>query len=165
MSEQDQKYLDTLLLYYEEEVEGEVYFAEVAKAFEDKTVREKLELLGEVERHAALSVVPLLEKYNLTARPTKTLADMGRADAQATEVDWSKMLAGMNKTYPGYLDAFKELEAMAPPEDLPRLKFLTEHEVAAIEFLRLEAIDPANSTAPLKTYLETDPATWVPAAE
>jgi hypothetical protein len=32
--EPNQKYLDTLLLYYEEEVEGEVFFAALAERFD-----------------------------------------------------------------------------------------------------------------------------------
>ena len=58
-----QKYLDTLQLYYEEEVEGEAYFDEAAKAFDDPLVREKLILLAECERHAAEAVEPLVHKY------------------------------------------------------------------------------------------------------
>ncbi|MEM6588339.1 MAG: hypothetical protein AAF641_07810 [Pseudomonadota bacterium] len=160
-----QKYLDTLKQYYEEEVEGEAYFAEAARHYDDPLVREKLELLAECERHAAEAVAPLIRKYALTPKPAAELQTSGRKDAQDTEVDWDKMVAGMNETYPGYLNDFKGLEALGPVEDQQRLNFLTEHEVAAIEFLRLEAIDPDISAAPLKDYLATDPGDWVIAAE
>ena len=33
MNMSDQTYLDTLLLYYEEEIEGEAYFAELSQLF------------------------------------------------------------------------------------------------------------------------------------
>ena len=160
-----QEYLDTLKQYYEEEVEGEAYFAEAALAYKDPLVREKLELLAECERHAAEAVEPLVVKYGLTPKPAAELQASGRKDAQTTEVDWTKMVAGMNETYPGYVDDFKRLEALGPAEDQQRLNFLTEHEIAAIEFLRLEAIDPEASMGPLKTYLATDPTDWVIAAE
>ena len=160
-----QEYLDTLVQYYEEEVEGEAYFAEAAKVYDDPLVREKLELLAECERHAAESVEPLVRKYGLPPQSAASLQESGRKHAQTTEVNWDKMVEGMNKTYPGYLDDFKGLEALGPAEDQQRLNFLTEHEVAAIEFLRLEAIDPADSVGPLKDYLATDPTDWVIAAE
>ena len=160
-----QEYFDTLVQYYEEEVEGEAYFAEAAKAYDDPLVRDKLILLAECERHAAESVEPLVRKYGLTPKSAEALQESGRKDARATEVNWPKMLQGMNETYPGYIDDFKGLEALGPPEDQQRLNFLTEHEVAAIEFLRLEAIDPKNSVGPLKEYLATDPTEWVIAAE
>ncbi|MEL7282051.1 MAG: hypothetical protein AAFY35_00635 [Pseudomonadota bacterium] len=160
-----QAYLDTLLQYYEEEVEGEAYFAEAAKAYDDSLVREKLELLADCERHAAEAVEPLIHKYGLTPKSAAALQESGRKDAQNTAVDWAQMVAGMNATYPGYLDDFKGLERLGPPDDQQRLNFLTEHEVAALEFLRLEAIDPQRSVAPLKTYLATDPLDWVIAAQ
>ena len=68
-----QEYFDTLVQYYEEEVEGEAYFAEAAKAYDDPLVREKLELLAECERHAAESVEPLLRKYGLTPQSAQSL--------------------------------------------------------------------------------------------
>ncbi|MEM7598241.1 MAG: hypothetical protein AAF382_11135 [Pseudomonadota bacterium] len=160
-----QAYFDTLVQYYEEEVEGEAYFAEAAKAYKDSLVREKLELLAACERHAAMAVEPLIRKYGLTPKDAGALHESGRKDAQNTPVDWAKMVDGMNATYPGYVDDFKGLEALGPAEDQQRLNFLTEHEIAAIAFLRLEAVDPKTSMAPLKAYLATDPLDWVVAAQ
>ena len=53
---------------------------------------------------------------------------------------------------------------MTPREDLPRLKLLTAHETAAIEFIDLEmsgardSVAPMNrdSVAPMNAYLEKD---------
>ncbi len=157
----DRTYLDTLLLYYEEEVEGEAYFNELATLFDAPDAKEKLTLLAEVERHAAAGVAPLLAQYNLIPRSTVVLSEMGRKDAQRTRADWQHVLAGMNKAYPGYLTSFRKLEAIAPEADRPCLSFLTEHEVAALKFLELEAQDPTVSVAPLRAYLATDPAVWI----
>ena len=55
-------YLKTLLSYYEEEIEGEAYFYGLIDHFEEQ---DKLTVLARVERRAAESVVPLLEKYKL----------------------------------------------------------------------------------------------------
>ena len=56
------RYLKTLLSYYEEEIEGEAYFYGLVDHFEEQ---DKLTVLARVERRAAESVVPLLEKYKL----------------------------------------------------------------------------------------------------
>ncbi len=157
-------YLRTLQLYYEEEVEGEAYFAELALAFADPEHRHKLLLLAAVERHAAQGVAPLLEKYRLTPRPAAGLAGSGCAEARQTPADWDRLIAGMNQSYPGYLEQFRALEAMGPPEDQRLLSFLTEHEVAALEFLALEAENPALSAQPLLSYLQTSSETWDPGA-
>jgi hypothetical protein len=45
---------------------------------------------------------------------------------------------------------------MAPTCDLERLKFLTDHEEAAIAFLNLEA-ESRDSTGPMHAYLKAHP--------
>jgi len=66
---------------------------------------------------------------------------------------WRDFMSYIVERYPGYLDDFKALEGMAPPEDLPALERLTEHEVVVIEFAKKELAGEANSTAPLLRYL------------
>ena len=158
-------YLETLQLYYEEEIEGEAYFARLADRFDDPEHARKLRLLAEVERHAASGVAPLIEKHGLAPRPRDALITSGYADADTTSLDWSALIAEMQESYKGYLSAFEALEAMGPAEDKARLSFLTEHEVAAIKFLDLETSDPAKSAAPLEAYLATPAETWRAAAE
>jgi len=59
----------------------------------------------------------------------------------------------MCRSFPAYIDEFEALEALAPAADRAALQRLTEHEHAAIAFLRRErAGDPA-STEPLHAYL------------
>lgn len=151
-----QKYLDTLLLYYEEEVEGEAYFQTLAEMAKIPDHRDKLDLLAKVEHHAAAVTLPLIRKYALVPRSDAILFQSGRDQARKLEKPWSDLLADMVRTFPGYVDDFLRLEAMAPREDLPRLKLLTAHETAAIEFLDLEVLGAQNSVEPLLAYLEKD---------
>ena len=69
------KYLKTLLLYYEEEIEGQAYFYGLVNHFEEQ---DKLTVLAKVERRAAESVVPLLEKYGLVPRAESELRSRER---------------------------------------------------------------------------------------
>lgn len=149
-----QKYLDTLLLYYEEEVEGEAYFQALAKVAKKPDRRDKLNLLANVEHHAASVTLPLIRKYGLTPRSDAILFQSGQDQARKAEKLWDDLLAEMVRTFPAYIDDFLHLEAMAPHEDLPRLKLLTAHETAAIEFLDLEVSGARESVAPLNAYLE-----------
>lgn len=153
-----QKYLDTLLLYYEEEVEGEVYFQALGDRLDDTAQKAKMVLMADVERYASASVEPLLAKYQLTPRSKKELAQSGLEHAHSSSLDWIAILKGMTKTFPGYIDMFKGLEAMAPVEDRPMLEILTAHEVAALDFLHLELKGDPNSISPMKHYLETGTA-------
>jgi len=149
-----QTYLDTLLLYYEEEVEGEAYFQTLAEMAKKPDQRNKLQLLAKVEHHAASVTYPLIRKYALTPRSNTILFQSGQDQAQAAFKLWGDLLAEMARTFPGYVDDFLALEAMAPPEDLPCLKLLTAHEVAAVAFLDLELSGTRGSVAPLNAYLE-----------
>lgn len=150
-------YRETLLLYYEEEIEGEAYFATLATRFSDPDHREKLRLLAKVEAHAAFGVEPLIEKYALVPRAADTLIRKGVAEAQSETSDWAALLSDMRRTYPVYTEQFRVLEAAAPSEDRPHLAFLTRHEVAALEFLALEETRPEDSAKPLRAYLSDGP--------
>ena len=146
-----QKYLDTLLQYYEEEVQGVAEFYALAEHFSE---REKTILLAEVEQVAADAVKPLLEKYNLVPRDETVLHDEGRGYVKEyLSWDWTRYMNYVLERFPGYLDDFQGLEAMAPAEDLPALQKLTEHEVVVIEFAEKELAGDPDSTAPLLAYM------------
>lgn len=157
MAGEDTQYHETLLLYYEEEIEGEAYFSALSQAFSDPEQSQKLDLLARIEDHAARAVAPLIAKYGLRPRSAAELKLMGQEAAQDTPVDWLALLDDMRATYPGYVEDFRALEDMAPAEDRSRLAFLTQHETAALEFLALEATQPNQSSEPLRHYLQQSP--------
>ena len=145
------KYLKTLLSYYEEEIEGEAYFYGLIDHFEEQ---EKLTVLARVERHAATSVVPLLEKYDLVPRDESELKTRGESYVgRHASFDWFEFMTYIVKRYPDYLEDFTALKRMAPEEDLYALNILTDHEVAAIEFAKRELAGDPDSLAPLYDYL------------
>ena len=145
-------YLKTLLSYYEEEIEGEAYFYGLVDHFEEQ---DKLTVLARVERRAAESVVPLLEKYKLVPGDESKLKVRGESYVQRhASFDWLEFMTYMLKRYPGYLEEFTTLERMAPEEDLYALKKLTNHEVAAIEFANRELAGDPDSLVPLCDYLK-----------
>ena len=146
------KYLKTLLSYYEEEIEGEAYFYGLVDHFEEQ---EKLTVLARVERHAATSVVPLLEKYDLVPRDESELKTRGEGYVgRHASLNWFEFMTYIVNRYPGYLEDFTTLERMAPEEDLYALNNLTVHEVAAIEFAKRELAGDPDSLAPLYDYLD-----------
>jgi len=147
-------YLDTLTLYYEEEIMGEAYFQGLADHFDGPGERGKLRLLAEVERFAAEAVRPLLQKHGLSPRSDAELKPLGEEWVERhRRWAWRELVTDMSVRYPGYIDDFEKLERMAPEEDLPALKILTEHEVVAIEFADREIAGDPDSVAPLRRYL------------
>lgn len=150
-------YLDTLLLYFEEEIMGEAYFYGLAERFPELLQKEKLSLLAQVERYAAEAVRPLLERHGLVARPDSILHEIGRSQVEkSASMGWNGFVDYMVVRFPGYMPEFYALEAMAPEKDLKELKKLTQHEVAAIDFARMEQAGDPHSTRPLLDYLGKD---------
>jgi dimethylamine/trimethylamine dehydrogenase len=150
----NQVYLKTLLVYFEEEIMGEAYFHGLAEHFEKPEEREKLILMGKVERYAAESVRSLINKYNLTPRPDDELHAIGEKWIERhVDHEWLVLMSDISVRYHDYMVQFHALEGMAPKEDLPALNILTDHEVAAIEFADLEVAGAPDSVIPLLQYL------------
>ena len=146
-------YLPTLLQYYEEEVAGEACFYGLAEHFDQ---REKTILLARVERVTAEAVAPLLKRYGLVPRDEKTLRKEGLDDvAQYANWSWLRFMNYIIDRYPGYIDEFEALEAMAPQDDRDALEQLTWHEIVVINFAQRELAGDPDSTEVLLDYLET----------
>jgi len=145
-------YLQTLLLYYEEEISGEAYFYGLAEHFSE---REKTILLARIERHAAAAVEPLLEKYGLKPRDDTTLECEGRSHVDRHQsFSWLQFMTYVVERYPLYTEDFLALERMAPAADQSALKKLTAHEVAVVDFAKLELAGDADSVDLLLQYLD-----------
>jgi len=146
-----EKYLKTLLSYYEDEIIGEAYFSGLADHFDEGG---KLALLAMVERRTAESILPLLEKHGLKPRKQSELTVLAKADIERHEsFTWPELMSYIVKRYPGYIDEFAALEKMAPEEDFTTLTILTDHEVATIKFAEKELTGKADSLTPLHEYL------------
>ena len=151
----DALYLKTLLLYYEEEIMGEAYFYGLAEHFDAPAERERLALLGAVERRAADVVRPLIDKHSLVPRDAAVLKTLGEASIDRhRHFGWRELMTYITTRFPAYLDEFDALEKMAPEDDLPLLKQLTHHEVITIDFAHKEIAGDPDSLAPLRHYLD-----------
>ena len=114
-----------------------------------------LETLLEYYEVAAQAIEPLLEKYALIPKDEAELRNLGQSYIEIHQsYSWSQFMTHVVERYPGYLDDFTALEQMAPPEDLPALNILTEHEVAVIDFAEKELRGDPDSLVALHRYLE-----------
>ncbi len=147
-------YEETLVAYFEEEIEGEAYFKALAAHFSEPGAAEKLVLMGEVERCSANVMRPLLAKYGLKTRDEtmlreKAVTTIGRDSGRS----WSEFVDHVAGYYPVYIDTFEALERMAPAEDRAALERLTEHEHVTIAFAERERAGIADSAKPMRDYV------------
>ncbi|WP_367278674.1 FAD-dependent oxidoreductase [uncultured Sulfitobacter sp.] len=155
----DPAYLKTLLDYYEEEIGGVAYYEALADLCTTPEHKEKMILLARVEQHTADIVKPLIDRYGMTPRDADILCAEGIAVARKGPQDYDGMIAEMRRIFPGYIADFERLERMAPPQDMPILKRMTEHEVVAVAFLELEAKGDSDALEPLYRFLAAPAAT------
>lgn len=152
----NEKYLETLRDYYEEEVSGEAWYRALADLFTGER-RAKMLLLAQVERHTADIVRPLIDRYGITTKSNDALIEEGRREARDGSQDWDELISYMRDVFPQYIVDFETLEGLAPRRDLAILQRMTRHEHVAIEFLEGEAAGDPDSCAPLEAFL-ADPA-------
>ena len=148
-------YLKVLLDYYEEEISGEAWFRALAEVVDDPEEKGKINLLADVEAHCAAITAPLIERHGLSPRPEEVLVEEGRTIASKGPQTYPGMIEYWRRTFPVYITDFHNLEAMAPEADRAILGRMSEHEVVAVAFLEAEHAGAADSTAPLRKYLET----------
>ncbi len=146
-----QEYLDTLLLYYEEEIIGEACFYALVDFYGEPY---KTTLIARAETVAAEAVEPLLQKYQLKPRDRDELERIGLESVDWYQgFNWAGFMQYIVERFPGYIEDFRDLEAMGPPEDQPYLQKLTQHEFAVIDFAEREIAGDPGSTAPMLKYL------------
>jgi dimethylamine/trimethylamine dehydrogenase len=150
----EQTYKAALLHAYEAEIVNEAWFLAMADRMPGARQKRCLDLLAEVERHAAAALLPVLQRYALVPAPREELLARGRAEVRACRPDgWDGLLRHLVDAYPQYVREFEALEQVAPAADRDALRRLTRHEVVTIEFARRELAGDADSQVPLGRYL------------
>lgn len=154
MSSVEPEYLSILKQYYDEEVSGEAFYKGLSKYFDDPKELEKISYLAKVEKHAASTVRPLLDKYKITPQSDTELYVIGKNQArQYSRYDWHSLMKEISTNFPNYIGEFIALENMAPTTDQTILRKLTAHEIAVIEFANLELENcPRKLTAAFRLF-------------
>jgi hypothetical protein len=159
-------YRGLLLLAYEEELMGEILFADIATKLADPGQAQKMQLMSQVERHTADAVRPLLQRHGLTPRTDEELHRLVLSATSQDPLDWQEWMeraleGGDGPSLQEYVDEFLELEALGPAEDQEILEFFTEHERALLRFMQLEleqgGTGARRSEAELVLFLQSDP--------
>ncbi|NQY08777.1 MAG: hypothetical protein HRT71_04585 [Flavobacteriales bacterium] len=157
-------YLDTLLRFHEEEIQGEGYNYRLMCYFKEDHEIEKTIILAKVERHTAEQVRELLNKYKgqfeeneLKFRTLEELLSEGRTwkDWEATEYDWKDEMDEIVSFYWIYNREFNDLGRISPPEDWHYLEAMYNHELAVIDFARGEFEDRPAAIDTMYAYLST----------
>lgn len=146
-------YLAALRLAFEEEISGEAYFARLS-GFHSGRPAHALSLLARVETALISAVRPLILRHRIATADDGILRAAGRQEADTKAgMPWNQLVDEMVAGFPAFVTEFEQIENMAPPEDAALVRLFTLHEVAALDFARMEAAGNADSLAPLEAFL------------
>jgi hypothetical protein len=153
-------YLADLLRYYEEEFEGEGLFRRLAELTSDAQIKAKMQAFVELEIHTYSAVTPLIKHYQLSPRTSAELWQGGAGEADVwADKSWLELMQIMADEFPRFCDEFVATLKITPPADQPLMQQLLDHEVAMIEFAKVElAGKPDESLAVFARHFQKYPA-------
>lgn len=141
-------------LAYAEEISGETYFAGFAAEEHDPRRAAIWEKFALIENRMEAALRPLALTLGIMPKDPAALRQSGREEAIANPIQsWEVAMQEMVKEYPAYLQEFAGLKAIAPPEAFAAMDLLYDHEVAMIDFAKLELAGSPDSDAPLDAFL------------
>lgn len=143
-------------LCYADEVSGETYFATFATAEPDPRRAAFWNKIALIENRTEAAIRPLAQALGVVPPVLAALRQSGCDEALANPIlSWKAAMEEMVSDYPAYLDEFAQLKDIAPSEALDAMDLLYAHEVAMIEFAKLELAGDPHSIAPLDRYLDS----------
>ena len=137
------RYPDLLLECFKDEVSGALLFAQLAEG-SVWTIRERGKLARLASLEMCISQV-LGEILIRNRRAVDVEAATRRANSAAMDLfaaagaaSWMDFLRDLGRVVPAYLDKYRALHDLGPPEDHVALAFLVRHEEALGAFCRAE---------------------------
>jgi len=138
-------YLKGVWELYAAEVEGEGMAARWLELATDPEQKYKLGLFLQLESEAKVRLRPLLARYGISLVEDPTQRHLGFAEAERFAAQpWKEAMAGLSKLCLPFAARFRSLLASAPPEDVPLIRFMIDHEES---FSRIAAREAAGEPA------------------
>jgi len=133
-------YLNGVAELYAAEVLGEGLASRWLELTSEPDQRYKLELFLQLESEAKVRIRPLLARYGLSLVEDQRQRAAGAAVAERfAAMRWKDALAELAVLAVPFRDRFQALLAAAPPEDVPWVSFMANHEASVIRFAQREA--------------------------
>jgi|SRR5271154_3872241 len=139
---------------YAAEVLGEGLASRWLELAEDPDHKYKLSLFLQLESEAKVRLRPLLAKYGLSLveDPSQRAAGAAVADKFAA-LPWKEAMATLAALALPFAERFRALLDAAPPEDVPLVLFMVDHEQTVIRIAEREAAGDAGMDRELVVML------------
>lgn len=129
-------------------------FATFASAESDPRRAAIWEKIALIENRTEAALRPLAKALGVISPDLAALRQSGREEALANPIQsWEAAMEEIVCEYPAYLDEFAGLKAIAPQEAFDVMGLLYAHELAMIDFAKLELAGNPDPNAPLDDFL------------
>ena len=145
-------YASALKASYEEEIEGQAFFAGLAARHPERG--EALRLIARIEHVTADILRPAVVRAGITPADPGELTARGQAEAAADNRPWAVVVHAMAQDYPTYVQEMAQTLAKAPPRDRAAMAALVAHEQAIVDFALADLRGDDDCLRPLLTFLE-----------
>ena len=133
-------YLSGIAALYLGEVMGEGLASRWLELAHDPDQKFKLALFLQLESEAKVRLRPLLARYGLSLVEDECERASGAAAAERfAALPWKQAMAQLSNLAVPYVHRYQALLEDAPPEDLPLVLFMVNHEQAIVRIARQEA--------------------------
>jgi len=145
---QEQGYLTGVGELYAAEVLGEAMANRWMELTTDPIQKYKLGLFLQLESEAKVRLRPLLARHGISLVEEERHRAAGAAAAeQFAAQSWKEAMATLAQLALPYAHRFQKLLDMAPPEDVPLVRFMVDHELSVSRIAEREALgEPAFSS-------------------
>ena len=133
-------YLTGIAELYAAEVLGEGLASRWLELSSDPDQKYKLGLFLQLESEAKVRLRPLLARYGLNLVEQQSQRSAGATVAEKfASMSWRAALADLAVLAAPFRDRFQALLNVAPPEDVPWVTFMVNHEAAVVRIAQREA--------------------------
>ena len=140
---------------YAAEVEGEGLATRWLELATDPEQQYKLGLFLQLESEAKIRLRPLLARYGISLVEAETQRSLGMKEAERFAAQpWKEAMAGLSKLCLPFAERFKSLLPFAPPEDVPLILFMIDHEESFSKIAAREAMGEPAMASELVVMLE-----------
>jgi hypothetical protein len=135
-----EEYLLGIASLYAAEVLGEGLASRWLELCSDRKQRYNLSLFLQLESEAKVRLRPLLARHGLTLVEDQRQRAAGASVAeQFAAVPWREAMATLAELALPYVHRFQALMDVAPPEDVPWIRFMVDHERTIVRIAGREA--------------------------
>jgi hypothetical protein len=125
---------------YAAEIEGEAMAARWLELTTDPEQQYKLGLFLQLESEAKVKLRPLLARYGISLVEDAATRRVGFDEAERLAAQpWREAMAALSKLCLPFAARFRSLLAVAPPEDVPLIRFMIDHEESFSQITAREA--------------------------